>query len=131
VASILVDESGTATPTATPSWTQTPVQSPTATPSNGLLQSVMAVPNLSQAGQPIRFELVLRGPASIRLSLYTVLGELVYETQVQGQTGLNIVNWELVNRASQEVASGLYLYTLQATGPSGSFMRMGKVVVLH
>ena len=137
VDSIIVGGFDTETPTPTPSSTVTLVNTPTAeptptaTPSDSLLQSVVAAPNISQGDEPIRFELTLSQHALVHLSLYTVLGEQVYETQLQGETGLNTINWGLVNRASQEVAIGLYLYVFQVSGPSGIFTRTGKIIVLH
>jgi hypothetical protein len=136
VDSIVVGESGSPTPTETPSWTPTPVDSPTvepsptATPSNSLLQSVVAAPNVSNNGQPIRFQVTLTQPASLRLDLYSVSGELVYETKISGQTGLNTIQWGLKNQSFESVASGLYLYVLQIDG-AGEEVRQGKVIILH
>jgi hypothetical protein len=118
----------TPTPSATPLF-QTPTVTPT--PMAPLLQKAVAAPSLSKNGQPIQFVVTLGQPGLIRLSLYTPMGELVYQTQVQGQAGTNSLTWLLQNRAGRAVASGLYLYVLQVTGPTGSTTSKGQVVVLH
>jgi hypothetical protein len=118
----------TPTPSATPLF-QTPTVTPT--PVTALLQKAVAAPSLSKNGQPIQFVVTLGQPGLIRLCLYTPTGELIYQTQVQGQPGTNSLQWLLQNRAGRAVASGLYLYVLQVTGPSGSTISKGQVVVLH
>jgi hypothetical protein len=123
---------GPSSPTVTP--TPTPLfqtLTPTSTPVRALLQKAAAAPNVSKGGQPIEFVVTLGQPGLIRLSLFTPTGELVYQTQVQGQSGTNSLQWLLQNRAGRSVASGIYLYVLQVTGPAGSTLSKGQVVVLH
>jgi hypothetical protein len=119
-------------PTATTTWTPMP-STPTATATPLIVPAVSAnaLPNISRNGQPIRFQVTLPQAALIRLSLFTPTGELVYSTQISGQAGANSLEWLLRNRSGLPVASGLYLYVIQVSGPSGVLIHKGQVVVLH
>jgi hypothetical protein len=117
-------------PTATATWTPVP-STPTATPLIAPVVAVNALPNISRNGQPIRFQVTLPRAALIRLSLFTPTGESVYSTQISGQAGINSLPWSLRNHSGFPVASGLYLYAVQVSGPAGSFLKTGKIVVLH
>ena len=110
----------------------TPTETPTPVPTRGaLLQSVVAAPNLSTNGQPIRFLVNLNGPAQVRLSLFALTGEQVYSAQAGGSQGLNTLVWNLQNNARQSTASGLYVYVLRVNDDSSQEMRVGKIVVLR
>jgi hypothetical protein len=111
-----------------PTSTVTPL--PTAA-SNGLIASAVAAPNISDVGQPVQFLVKLNQPAKLVLSLYTLVGEEVFVKSVQGTVGENTLPWELKNNSGASVASGLYIYSLQADGGNQRETRMGKVVVIH
>jgi hypothetical protein len=119
----------TISPTPQPSGTLT--ATPTATSDDRLLQSIVAAPNISMNGDPIRFQVNLVQPALIHLSLYTIMGEMVYQSEISGRSGLNTIAWVLQNQKYVPVSSGLYLYVLQIKGESGVMTKTGKVVVLH
>jgi hypothetical protein len=119
-------------PSATATWTPAPsTPTPTATPSISPAVSANALPNISRNGQPIRFQVTLPQAALVRLSLFTPTGESVYSTQISGQAGVNSLEWLLRNHSGLPVASGLYLYVIQVSGPSGVLIHKGQVVVLH
>jgi hypothetical protein len=69
--------------------------------------------------------------AQIDLTLYTLLGEKVYEAKTSGITGLNNLTWKLNNGSGAGVASGLYLYSLEILNRSVNYRKTGKVIVLH
>ncbi|HJT23256.1 MAG TPA: protease pro-enzyme activation domain-containing protein [bacterium] len=117
------------TPTFTPSPTPTVSPTPTPIPSNAF--TVVAAPNVSRNGQPIQFEMVLGSPGQINLILYTLTGDQVYQTSVAGSVGLNTALWKLENHARSQVASGLYIYSVQVTNESGVQNKIGKVVVIR
>ena len=134
----------TATRTTTPTPTKTPRRglditssnlnrsgSDTPTPINSLLLSAVAAPNISQNGEPVRFLVRLAQASQIHLSLYSISGEEVYQTAVLGSAGTNSLVWELENKANQRVASGLYIFVLQADEGASMETKVGKVVVLH
>gem|GEM_PF-966090 len=118
--------SSTATITATP--TVTP--SPSSVPRDGTFQ-VVAVPNLSAGGQPVRFLVNLDQPGSIQVKLFSLSGEQVYSTQIEGSQGLNTLLWNLQNNNGSAAASGLYVYVLQIGEGSAQEIRTGKVILLH
>jgi hypothetical protein len=129
---LLLEGGNTPTETPTPSYAgasegrPTPTFSPTALPS-GLVQSLVAAPNLSNNGQPIKFFVNLNQPAKVTLGIFTLAGEKIYDTQMEGNAGLNTITWQLQNRVQEVVASGLYLYLLQVNRET----RVGKLVILH
>jgi hypothetical protein len=131
-AGVLAPEQPTETPTpsSTPTLSPTPIYL-TVTTGEGNLKSIVAEPNLSTGGEPIRFEVSLGQSAFLDLILYTVSGELVYETRVQGRAGLNELIWNLQTRGNIPVASGLYVYAIRLEDSSGLNSRVGKVLVLH
>jgi len=109
--------------------TFTPTPSPAA--NNSLVQSVVVAPNLSENGSPIQFRVVLGNPASIQISLFTLMGEQVDSLSTAGSRGLNTLTWELKNRNQEPVSSGLYIYVLRADEGIESRVETGKIAVLH
>jgi hypothetical protein len=91
----------------------------------------MAAPNLSNNNQPINFEITLNQPAQITLNLYSLMGQEVYSTTIQGVVGANNLLWTLRNKAQEKVASGLYVYSLAVSGNGLQEKKIGKVVILH
>ena len=96
-----------------------------------LPSSVVAAPNISRDEEPIEFKVQLAQPSALKLTLYDLLGEKVYQVSAEGNAGLNTIEWGLVNSMGNQVASGLYIYVLEVDGASGKTNRMGRVVVLH
>jgi hypothetical protein len=99
----------------------------TATPIPQAALSMVAAPNVSRNGQPIRFLMNLGRTSPLQLRFFSLTGEKVAELTAQGSVGANILTWDLTNNAKEKVASGLYLYVLDARG----FTQKGKVVLLH
>jgi hypothetical protein len=104
---------------------------PTATPIPELLPSVVAAPNLTNGQQPIKFLTYLTGQAKVSLAVFTVSGEQVYGTQTEGSAGLNTLVWNAQNNGGQAVASGLYLYLLDADNGVGHEIKTGKIVIIR
>lgn len=97
----------------------------------GLLQSVLAVPNISRNNQPVDFAVNLNAPSQINLTLFTLTGEKVFNFQTMGGTGRNSLAWNLQNVSGQAVASGLYFYYLQVSGNRVSETRAGKILIIR
>jgi len=74
--------------------------------------------NLNQAGR-------------IELSLFTIMGERVYQTSVQGNAGVNSLGWNLQNLSGSPVVSGLYLYQVAVQNDTRTVTQTGKVAVIH
>ena len=126
--SLLLQE-GQATSTPTPKATFTPTATATATPSfSGL---AIAAPNVSRNGEPIKFLVNLDKPSQIRLSLFSITGESVFQESTMGNMGINTLSWGLQNQAGSPVASGLYIFQLQADDGRGKRSQTGKVAVFH
>ena len=115
-------------PTVTPTVTFTPTVTPT--PTIGSL-TALAAPNISRNGQPIQFQVSLPKAAKVHLSMYTLLGEEIYQAAFQGNAGLNTLEWDLKNTYANTVASGLYVYVIQAVSGEGSRRITGKIVVVR
>jgi len=125
----------TKTITATPSATETATTTNTITvmPTNTgkLLQSVAAAPNLSRNGSPINFHVKLGKASQVNLALFTVLGEEVYRTSVQGNAGDNQILWTLKNKAQNAVGSGIYICVIQVVSGYETVTQTTKVIVFH
>jgi hypothetical protein len=125
-------------PTCTPGGKAHPLQDevPTSTPTTvptavlELVGSVVAAPNISTDLQPIQFKVSLGREAHISLALYDIVGERVYNASLQGNPGMNPLEWALQNNAGGEVASGFYVYEVQIDDGHQRITKMGKVVVI-
>jgi sugar lactone lactonase YvrE len=117
----------TPTPTATSTPTVTPT--PTVAPFAGVMRSAVAGPNVSVGGKPVRFRVDLVRNAEVRLKLFTLTGETVYSTAAAGHAGMNELVWEVCTRAGQAVASGMYVYRLEADNGWITDHKTGKIVV--
>jgi len=123
-------EAKTATPTS--SFTPTATMTVTVTPTDsGLLQGVVAGPNISRNGEPVKFMVNLGGSATIQLHLFSLTGEEVFSENIQGNAGLNTLLWLLRNKGQAPVASGLYVYTIQVNNGYEMLTKTGKVLVFH
>ena len=109
----------------------TPIPYATTSLSGNLIQSAVAAPNISRENQPIDFLLNLASPALVRFSLYSVAGELVFDSQAQEGQGASSLVWNSQNNAHQNVASGLYIYLFKADGAGTEETRIGKVLIIH
>ena len=105
---------------------------PTCTPTPSIKSlRVVAVPNVSRNGQPVQFNIEITTSTRWRLTLYTLLGEQVFQVSSQGNAGLNTFSWGVQNQLGQEVASGLYVYIVETNEGSGLELHRGKIVVFH
>ncbi len=123
-ASSLVKPSSTPTASSTPTVTATPTVA-------GLLQTAAAWPNISRNGEPIDFMVQLGSPATVKLSLYDLMGQQVYSKTIEGQTGMNTIPWSIRNTVGARVASGLYVFAIQVNDGSESRIKTGKVAIFH
>jgi hypothetical protein len=127
-------EGSTATPTPTPRFvytvmpTPTPTMEATATPVPG---RVVAVPNLSRDGEPVKLNFYLLEPAIVQLALFNVAGEEVYQATLEGSVGENSFTWDLRNLSGSPVASGIYVYEIEIQDGSSAQAHKGKIAVFH
>jgi hypothetical protein len=102
-----------------------------------ILYNVYAVPNPYRSGSsrltsdnyhnfPDRFIRFVNVPDNCTVKIFTVSGDLVWETSHNASTGN--IEWDVTNRDSQQVASGVYLYRVET--PSGDSV-YGRIVVIR
>lgn len=127
----LVALAPTATPSPTATFTPTLTFTPTVTSTPGPMFSAQARPNITDGRTPVHFVVSLPAADKISLSLYNVAGEMVYAKSLQGSEGTNTLTWAPQNQTGQPLASGIYLYYLQAGDGSGGRTKLGKLLVLH
>lgn len=73
----------------------------------------------------------LNEPGYVTVSIYNMLGQEVRRLVEQYQGSGNFaVNWNGEDSASQQVASGIYIYQLTASNTSGTHMLQEKMVLL-
>ena len=99
--------------------------------SGAVMKNVVAGPNISRGGEAVAIQYTLSQAARVTLRIYTMTGELVYEKGAQGSEGANKMAWDVKNQGGQGVASGLYLYVLEAQGANGTVRKIGKILVVH
>ena len=101
------------------------------TPEGHPVPIVRAAPNISYDNEPIHFQINLNSPALVKLTLFSVTGERVFNIQEQSNAGNSSLSWNIQNNGGQSVASGLYIYLLSITGAGIDQTLSGKVLVLH
>jgi hypothetical protein len=108
-------------------------QTPTPTPDDKTLKTpqVVAAPNISRDYEPIKFLVNLNKSAQVTLNIYSLVGEKVFSSNLQGTSGRNTLVWDLENNANQSVASGLYVFVVSIDDGAQLIRRVGKVVVIH
>jgi hypothetical protein len=125
----LVPASATASRTPTPTSTVTAVSSPantatvlptaTPTPPAFYLHGYPNSPN-PVAGQGTWFTYYASRDAEVRIAIYTVSGELVRELEpFQAPAGYNEQYWEGGNSSGHLLASGVFIYRVEAVSRSG------------
>lgn len=68
-------------------------------------------------------------PMQAKIKIYTVSGDLVWETGYSDPTGRNgVVSWDTKNKEGQEVGSGVYIFRCEADG--GDYV-YGRIVVIR
>lgn len=55
--------------------------------------------------------------AAGRVKVFTLAGDFVVEVQFDGRAGNGSAAWDLLSRNGQEIASGVYLYVVEADDP--------------
>jgi Tol biopolymer transport system component len=95
-------------------------------------EEVIAYPNPAKNAVTIRFKLTKT--ADVTLKIYSVAGEIIYSEQKNNVTG-RIINewfaWDCKNQAELSVASGVYVYIIEAENSDGQKVRRrGKIAVV-
>jgi hypothetical protein len=68
-------------------------------------------------------------PKEADIKIYTVAGDLVWETHYSNPDGQDgIVSWNVRNKEGREVGSGVYIYRCEADGGDAVY---GRIVVIR
>jgi hypothetical protein len=70
--------------------------------------------NEDPTGIKVEFRNLPRSKGKIRI--YTLSGDLVRELYFDGTSGVGSLSWDLVSRNGQDVASGVYLFSVESQG---------------
>ena len=109
----------------------TPTATITTTPTidmSQLVSNVFAGPNIIRENDPVHLNYTLSKNASVKISIITLSGEIIYEEDLNGKIGENQLTW---NQARQSTASGLYIYVLRSNDGSAQETRKGKILIIH
>ncbi|MBN2754557.1 MAG: VWA domain-containing protein [Candidatus Goldbacteria bacterium] len=123
----------TGTITVSPTITLTATITPTATPTPPVLmlmgKGTFPNPFIKEA----QIVYYLTAEADVTVKVYTVSGEVVFESQpVKGLRGVNSFLWDGRNKNRKPVASGLYIYRVQAvSGRDEKVHIFGKAACLR
>ncbi|HEY5039310.1 MAG TPA: S8 family serine peptidase, partial [bacterium] len=121
----------TVTPTNTITLTPTVTATLAITPTPGPSFSAYAKPNITDGQGPIQFVVSLPSALKVNLSVYNVAGEMVYAGYFPKPEGTSTILWALQNQSGSNLASGLYLYYIQAKSDSQVFQKMGKIALIR
>jgi len=92
-----------------------------------MMETAVANPFLNQR-RKIMFTHI---PAECVINIFTVSGTLVDRIEVNNADPENgIVHWDMLTREGLEIAAGMYLYHIEATGPGAHETRTGKFAVI-
>ncbi|RMF62032.1 MAG: choice-of-anchor D domain-containing protein, partial [Calditrichaeota bacterium] len=87
-------------------------------------------PNPFNPVTTIRYQLADEG--EVRLTIYNILGEKVYEYFYPHQeAGYYEINWEGRSQQGYPVASGIYIYRLQVRGAQSHYTKARKMMLLR
>jgi hypothetical protein len=96
---------------------------------------VVAYPNPASRQVTITFKLTKS--ADVELKIYDVAGQLLYTDELHNVIGQQSALrneafiWECKNQAGETIASGVYIYTLEAAREGRTVRRTGKVAVVR
>jgi len=121
----------TTTPTITPTSTITPTYTPTPEPFNFHHKAVY--PNPAEPGAPgVYIDYDLSVVADVTAKFYTISGEYigsVENSNAQPGTDQTLL-WNLKNSYGNDVASGIYIFSIEAVASNGKKKEFGKIAVM-
>jgi len=125
---ITVTQTFTIPPTASQTLTLTITSTQTPEPANFCFELLSNYPNPFSAGTNIVFNLCKASEITIRI--YSVSGELVKQITQAGVPGNNSIYWNTKNRRSDEIASGIFIYVVEARSGNEKAVKYGKLAVI-
>ncbi len=121
----------TATVTSTSSVSDTPTMTPTKTeiPASFYFKLIANSPNPAKDYTYIIYELGME--AEVKVTIYTISGEKVTAFEQQGSQGRNSIRWNCKNFVNKDVASGVYIYRIEAVSGSNKAKAWSKLAVVR
>ncbi len=121
----------TATVTSTSSVSDTPTMTPTKTeiPASFYFKLITNSPNPANNYTYIIYELGIE--ADVKVNIYTISGEKVTTLDQQGSQGRNSIRWNCKNFVNKDVASGVYIYRIEAVSGSNKAKAWSKLAVVR
>jgi flagellar hook assembly protein FlgD len=91
---------------------------------------IFAYPNPAKNASSVTISANVNRDSTIKLQIFNLLGELVYETQVAALAGAQNLSWDLRNSGGSPISSGLYIYRLvgESTGATQTIVKRLVVV---
>ncbi len=94
------------------------------------LHNVMNAPNPMTNRTVFTFSLCME--AEVRIEIYTTAGELVRVLdEIAGEMGYNEVAWDGLDEDGEEVADGIYIYRIRATGDGKTIEEIKTLAVIR
>lgn len=85
--------------------------------------------NDDPTGVKVEFRNLPEDRGTVRV--FTVAGDLVTELRFDGRTGVGSLEWDLVSRNGQDVASGVYIFAVETDTNAAFKRKIGKFVVIR
>jgi len=90
--------------------------------------SVRTYPN--PASENVNIDFKLTRSADVTLRIYTVSGELVYDSK-KDNIARSVFLWECRNTAGSKIASGIYFYVIEAKIYQTIIHKNGKIAIIR
>ena len=92
--------------------------------------AVYVYPNPVKDGQAT-FAYTLSKASTVKLEIYTIMGELVYSSEKDDISGGRTWLWNCVNDDGDSIATGVYIYKITAKEGSNTFETTKKMIVVR
>ena len=119
----------TKTNTITPTFTQSFTPTITPTPASFYFKLITNYPNPAKDETNIIYE--IGTPANVLVKIFTISGEKLVEISQKGNSGKNVLGWNLKNKYKKDVANGIYIFSIEATAGEEKKEEWGKIAVLR
>ncbi len=113
--------------TPSPTYTITPTK--TEVPASFYFRLIANSPNPANNYTYIIYEIGIG--AEVKVIIYTISGEKVTTLEQEGSQGRNRLRWNCKNFAGHDVASGVYIYRIEAVSGSNKAKAWSKLAVLR
>lgn len=103
---------------------------PGASPSS-FTDSIYVFPNPAKGANLVTFAYDAPAVTTLKLEVYSILGELLYEEEWLTAAGNQTKTWNIVNKAQSRLASGMYLYRITDKNAASKPKKLKKLIVIQ